>query len=116
MQSVAIWIASQDRDGTPLDPAKREETITTIERAFIRRFGGCTIIPAFGSWPDDATGLVHREPVSIVQSFVPSDANEDEVYADIISLAEMAAGELNQVAVFIAIDGRPECVAPIPVG
>jgi hypothetical protein len=64
---VAVFVPSEDRDGTPLDHEYwRNEAVRTLSMLF----GGATSIQGFGGWLDvEQDNTVLEEAISVVFSF-----------------------------------------------
>lgn len=99
-----IYIPSKDRDGRPLGVIA-DKFATQAKLLLARLGGGYTAYEAIGGW-NGSNGLI-EEPVTVVECFrhfTPDQAEE------IRELARQWCQLLNQEAVMIMLDSRPEFI------
>ena len=94
---IAVYIPGTT--GSKILPKKNQDAIAArAAKLFSKRFGGCTRIPAIGSWVDDSGQLI-SEKIIIVKSFYSCDSTI--AYTTAARIARAVKSMLFQQAVSI---------------
>lgn len=94
MREGLITIPKCDNDGHSLD-----HLVESTMMAFAKHFGGVTVVDAIGSWIDQETGKLYREPVTqIITAYDPECKAHD---AFIRRIAFQIAEASDQLAMYV---------------
>lgn len=104
-----IIVPSRHSSGTKLPPQLVRYWAARTVEILNRTLGGSTRYHAVGSWIDDQ-GTTHEERVIVAWSW---GAPNVEQHATLVAHCQAMAGDMGQLSVSLAVNGRPEFIVGV---